>query len=194
MSTALNLGITRRWTEQPMPVHYVTGLQLAEELVAAGVPIDLARATITSVCLASKNERPPKTLGYFREPILEAFRGAEQRALNDAAARGGAAKRGLAPIANVVSADRANGERADRAAYDVARRAAATAWINDPANRAALARVKHTLDEKYAKIAESGWKARAYEADFVIAIAETVGFPNFETWAAQRTPATSGVA
>lgn len=191
MSVALNLGIARRWTEQPNPVHYNTGLQLAEDLIAAGVPIDLARSTITSVCLASKNEKPPKTLSYFREPILESFRAAEQKALNEAASGGAVIKRGMATIANVVSA---KDERADRAAYDIARRESAATWINDPANRAALASVKQTLDEKYAKIADSGWKTRAYEADFVIAIAEKTGFPNFETWSSQRAPATSGAA
>lgn len=69
-----NGAITERWGEQPSPLTRGThATQLADDLRAAGVEWETARLSIYDQCRRSKNPRPPRTVNYFRDGILEAW-------------------------------------------------------------------------------------------------------------------------
>jgi phage replication O-like protein O len=192
LSTAANAGITARWGEQPSPLNYATGLQLAEDLRRAGIPLEIARHAIASVCAASKNDRPPYTLSYFKGAILDAYRDAEQKAFNaaDPATVGlrPGEKRGGQPraIAAIVNADTRAAEHKLRARHDDERRHAAIEWGKDPAHHAAYAEIVAEATAKYEAIITTAWGQKARDAAVVLACAELAQFPAFEKWAAQH--------
>jgi hypothetical protein len=71
LTVAANQGITARWQEQPNPLRssHPSALQLAEMVVAEGIPLDVARSAIYSACVGSKLDRPPRSLNYFAEVV-----------------------------------------------------------------------------------------------------------------------------
>lgn len=91
--TALNLvvwsnrAITEHWGEQPSPLTRGThATDLAEELRAIAADPETVRKSIYDQCRRSKNERPPRTVSYFRDGILEAWR--QEQARRDLSASG----------------------------------------------------------------------------------------------------------
>lgn len=71
LAIAANRAVEARWGEQTRPLlpgHGPT-VQLAEELVTAGVPLEIAEASIARQVLA-KSDDPPRSLAYFRAGIL----------------------------------------------------------------------------------------------------------------------------
>ena len=87
LTVAANLGIATKWGEQPMPLRpsHSGALQLAEDLLAEAIPLELARSAIYSTCLQSKLARPPRSLGYFAEAVRGAWANQQaQRALEGA--------------------------------------------------------------------------------------------------------------
>jgi phage replication O-like protein O len=187
LSTAANAGITARWGEQPSPLHYATGLQLAEELRLANIPIEIARHAVASVCAVSKNERPPYTLSYFKGAILDAHRDAEQKAYN-AADPGVTRKRGGPPtsIANVVAPAKAQAKRAEEIAYDTARRAAAAEWGR--ANQTEYQTIRRSIAETFQGFGTATWIDKAVENQVVVECAQLAGFPEFDAWLATNNP------
>lgn len=82
-----NGAITERWGEQPNPLTRGShATLLAEELRALGVEWEVARLSIYEQCRKSKNGRPPSTVNYFRNGIVEAWN--QERARRDLAASG----------------------------------------------------------------------------------------------------------
>lgn len=190
MSTSANKGIEYRWGEQPNPVTYVTGIELAEELLDAGVPVEIARTTIVSICHASKLARPPKTLRYFRDAILDANRDAEQRAFN-AADPGTKSERGGEPRPLSATLGDANRDRLERERLELehgkALTAAAIAWGKDPKNRAAYQAIVERVAAKYAEFpSDAQWVAKARAGDIIAECAKAAEFPDFATWRAGR--------
>jgi phage replication O-like protein O len=194
MSTAANAGIGYRWfngPENPNPLTYVTGIATAEELLTAGVPLELARTTIVSVCHASKLPKPPSSLNYFRGAILEAAVAAEQRAYN-AADPGRGGTRGGAPTSIAALVDPAKERRdqerreEDERAYQRALHAAAIAWWKDPANAPALAGITARVNANLEGHPESGWAKTVREEQLVAECAKAARFPDRATWHAER--------
>lgn len=193
LATAANDGIGQRWYAaagglNPNPLTYVTGLELASELVKLGVPIELARHTIAAVCAGSKQPKPPSHPNYFRQAIVDAFAAAEQRAF-DAADSGKNVTRGGGPrpIAAVIAPRRSDQElKALQQAYDAEQRAAAATWAKDPTNRIAVAELADTITAKYANMAASKWRDMAITHDVVRESAKRAGFPTFDAWLESR--------
>jgi phage replication O-like protein O len=194
ITSAANMGIEDKWGEQIHPINYGASSALASELITAGVPIDLARRTIVSVCKASKLSAPMKAIGYFREPIFDAFRDAEQKAF-DAGARQIAGSIGLASSENRGGAPRAISsvvqqelERAERAAeseYDHERRAAAIAW--GEANELELRGIVREVEARYDGYdRSSSFIGRAISAEVQKLSADRCGFPSFENWQSEK--------
>jgi hypothetical protein len=75
LTAAANKGITERFGEQPTPIR-ATHSSVDELLVAcdaAGVPDEFAMRVLYERAKSLSLERPPRTLGYFRAALLEAW-------------------------------------------------------------------------------------------------------------------------
>lgn len=140
LTTAANRGITERWGEQPSPLHHGGSYQLAQDVHGAGIDLELARTAIVAACKASKNEKPPKSINYFREVVFQANRDAEQRTLDASSTKPRDPKsKGPTPLSTVVRrvVDPEAERRLERevAAYSEAKRQAGVDWGNDPNNK-----------------------------------------------------------
>lgn len=76
LTRAANEAVTAKWGEQPTPLMAGSGyaLQLATDVRDAGVPIEFAVGVIGDV-LARRpaSEKPPRSMAYFRDAVLEAW-------------------------------------------------------------------------------------------------------------------------
>lgn len=75
LTAAANKGITERYGEQPVPIR-ATHSSVDELLAAcdaAGVPDEFAMRVLYERAKSLSLERPPRTLGYFRAALLEAW-------------------------------------------------------------------------------------------------------------------------
>lgn len=76
LTRAANEAITAKWGEQPTPLRAGSGyaLELARDVQAAGVPLELAAAEIrAAIERRPASEGPPRAMTYFRQRILEAW-------------------------------------------------------------------------------------------------------------------------
>jgi phage replication O-like protein O len=197
LSVAVNRAIGTRWFkgENPHPVVYATGLDLAAELRAVSVPLELAESVIASVCATSRNAKPMSTVSYFRQPIMDAARVEEQRVLNADAA---GTRRGGAPASIAVLVDPEKGKRsierhdADVATYQQERTAAAITWGKDEANAKAYTAI--ALRAKTHFEGQSGsWLQAAHAEMIVNECAKAAKFPDFDTWIQARSAEPAGV-
>lgn len=96
LTIAANAGISRRYGEQPSPIHHGHrgGIEAAEALRAEGVDIEFAHAVVFAYASALTKDRPPRSVHYFTEHVIERWR-------DDQAKRAAAGYRG----ANVPAAE-----------------------------------------------------------------------------------------
>lgn len=79
LTAATNRGITQRYGEQPHPIRF-SHPSVADTLAAfdaAGVPDEFASRVLFEKASACPLDRPPRSLGYFRQAVIEAWQ-AEQ--------------------------------------------------------------------------------------------------------------------
>jgi phage replication O-like protein O len=183
LATATNNAIARKpgWGgESPSPLHFSTATQLAADLIAAGVELELARSAIAKAVERSRRPEAPKAIEYFRQAIFEAARAVEQRELD----RGD--DHVQAPVAHavrqVVTAQGEQEKRATRADYDAARRRAGERWAQDPANRLKYAAIVQRCSADHAALLDTSWGQTARDKAVIIACADAAGFEAFEVW------------
>lgn len=82
LTVAANRGLTTRYGEQPVPLRWSHpgAAELAQVLAAAGVPTDWAVAQLESMAAACTLERPPRSVRYWAESLLELWHVQESRA------------------------------------------------------------------------------------------------------------------
>lgn len=85
LAAAANKAITEKWGEQPNPLKWdaPSTIEAVEAFAKAGVPVDFARDAIYTACLALKQDRPPKSVNYFVEAVMDRWKA---KASNAAAA------------------------------------------------------------------------------------------------------------
>jgi hypothetical protein len=90
LAAAANRAITERWREQPNPIRHdaVPSMHLADDLTAAGIPIEFAcDAVYTHIKDSTSLSQPPKSLKYSHGYVFDQWRA---RAEHAAAASSGA--------------------------------------------------------------------------------------------------------
>jgi phage replication O-like protein O len=196
LSTAVNAGIAQRWGEQPTLVKYGTGLQLATLLIARGVPVEDARTTIAEACQRSKKDRPPNTIEWFRNPILEAIDEARQRALN--AASTPPVTRQLpgnqsAPMPR-TPAQRAADQARERIAEQERARLerlytdelakVSRSWRADNLDR--YLEISEVVENEIPATSNPEFRKTVIEQTILLRCAKEIGFPDLETWLSER--------
>lgn len=190
LTSTANAAITARWGEQTTPLVYGLSTQLAADAILAGIALVVAEKAIRVACERSKQQRPPRSIEYFRERIWEAAQVEQSRAY--AAGRtapAGDQPRGGPPtsLANTLrdqEASRALDEL--RKNYDDERRRAARTWAEDAANADALAAITDTAKSQSVFPLDSKIGLRTLEATIVQKCGEACGFPDFDAWAKAR--------
>ncbi len=73
LTIAANAGISARYGEQPNPIHHghAGGITCAERLRKVGVDLEFAHVVIFAYASTMTRERPPRSLGYFTEHVIE---------------------------------------------------------------------------------------------------------------------------
>jgi hypothetical protein len=78
LTAAANQGITEQFGEQPVPLRAVSKgtAETREALALAGVPLAFACAALKHLGATRKTQehRPPKTLKYFAEAVVDLWR------------------------------------------------------------------------------------------------------------------------
>lgn len=82
---AANRAVTARWGPQAHPYLHGQSYVLADALLEAGVPLDIARQSIASQCEKSQKASPPKSINWFKDGVLQDFAEQQQRAIDGAA-------------------------------------------------------------------------------------------------------------
>jgi hypothetical protein len=198
MSTAPNAAITKRFGEQPNPITFVTGLEIARILIDKGVHLETARSAIAGVVERFNGQRPMTSLAYFREAIERAHASRVQRGLNAAdptvpEVRGGPPSR-IEPGNTSMhlpgvdgTAERNAREHAERLEYDAARQAATHAWSMAEENTAEYEQITADVNAAYAGMLDHETGKRARDAMVILTCAKRCGFPaSFEAWRANR--------
>lgn len=85
LTMAANFGIAQKYGEQPTPLIASSGNthKCVDELRAQGVDFDFAEAVIFAYASTMTKDRPPQSLGYFKQHVLD--RWAAECARRDAA-------------------------------------------------------------------------------------------------------------
>lgn len=186
LCTAANNANTKRWGEQPLPIRWDSGhsLELAEELVKASVPLELARSTIAAVIAKSKNRQAFRALSYFRNAIFEAQSGAVQRGHDRSATAPG--DPGGARAAATEESERRRQLEKLRDVYDGERKAAVLRWRLHPDNAAEVNRMNAEADRRFKHVTRTV-SGRMDRLTFLATEeAAAVAFPPFEEWARAR--------
>lgn len=84
ITIAANNSITRRWGEQIHPLVHGQSYELADALMAAGVPLPTAVESIGIQCERSKKPTPPKSINWFRDGVLQHHATEQQKAVQAA--------------------------------------------------------------------------------------------------------------
>lgn len=188
ITTAANAAVTRKWGEQTRPYFYGMSTQLAAELVADKIPLAIAVWSITDQIDRSKATRPPSTISYFRNGILDHAKTDEQRRLdrlnpvtigNQPQARGGQ------PTSLAYSLEPVQQERLDHAEaarFDAERRQAVREWADKPENASQVAAIHAAAKSAAVMDIHAGIGKRAYESDVIDRIAAAANFPTFNLW------------
>jgi hypothetical protein len=81
LATAVNAGIEARYGEQPLAIrHSHPGShKCAEALLAAGVDLEFAHAVIFAYASSLTLDRPPRSLGYFTQHVLDRWESEQER-------------------------------------------------------------------------------------------------------------------
>jgi hypothetical protein len=115
--TAANRAITARFGEQPNPIRHDSGgsLHTVEAIEAAGVPIAFAADAIYTYVTTelTYQERPPRTLNYFTQYVVERWRASEEHraaATSDATLLPTATPNGGGSFTGALAKMRARGE------------------------------------------------------------------------------------
>lgn len=190
LTAAANGGIEKRWGEQPNPLNYGNSTQLAHDLVEMGVRLETATAAIAQVCATKKGEKP-FGVEYFRNAIITAHRGDEQRDFERANPVRLSEERGGNPVPMSAMAIHQTytpvAERSEFSVhqqYDAERAKASEAWASDPANVTQLTALMATAERENAFLGPK-WIARAA----AVAIGQAAGFPPFDAWRAAQSAA-----
>jgi hypothetical protein len=79
--TAANAGIRQRYGDQPHPIHYghASCIPCAEELRAAGVDVEFAHAVIFAYASTLNLHRPPRSLRYFTQYVIDRWNSEKAR-------------------------------------------------------------------------------------------------------------------
>lgn len=202
LTAAANAGITRRWGEQPNPMHFGQAMQLASDLIAADIPVEVATDSIARQCAAKRGEKPG-TIEYFRLGIVDHNRRRIQRefdAANPVEARGTGGEPTRIHIDQAaLTQQRQVKIRTDaeiQAEYDRERRKAVDAWATaNPARyREIVAKANEERREmlRAAGCAESSpLGTRARDAKIATQCGAAVNFPTFDAWRAAKTRQTT---
>lgn len=75
LTAAANQGITAKYGEQPNPIRHMHpgGAEMAATLKARGVPVMFARDAIYTAATRCTLKRPPQSLKYFLNQVLDAW-------------------------------------------------------------------------------------------------------------------------
>lgn len=81
LTTAANAGIQVKYGEQPNPIHYghAGGLPAVEAIRAAGVDMEFAHAVVFAYASALTLEKPPRSLKYFTQHVIDRWRAEQSR-------------------------------------------------------------------------------------------------------------------
>lgn len=81
ITIAANNAIRARWGEQTRVLVHGMSYELTRDLQEAGIPLDVARASIVDQVERSSKATPPSTINWFRPGILASHAEQQQRAL-----------------------------------------------------------------------------------------------------------------
>lgn len=81
ITIAANNAIRARWGEQTRVLVHGASYELTRDLQEAGIPLDVARASIVDQVERSSKATPPSTINWFRPGILASHAEQQQRAL-----------------------------------------------------------------------------------------------------------------
>lgn len=81
LTIAANAGISVKYGEQPNPIHYghSGAIPAAEALRAEGVDVEFAHAVVFAYASTLTLDRPPRSLRYFTEYVIERWRAEKAR-------------------------------------------------------------------------------------------------------------------
>ena len=80
ITVAANRAITKRWGEQTHPLVHGQSYTLTDELMTAGVPLDVAKTSVVLQCERSGKPAPPKAINWFKRGIVQHHAEIQQRA------------------------------------------------------------------------------------------------------------------
>lgn len=69
LAICANKAVTEKWGEQPSPYTPASAASLYDVLRTAGVPPEIARLSFYRQCRESLQQRPPRSINYFRAGI-----------------------------------------------------------------------------------------------------------------------------
>lgn len=191
LCTAANRAITARWGEQTNPIRWSAGhsIALAEALGKNGVPLELARSTISAVIRKAKQRAPFTNLSYFEKPIFEAHDSAKQRQFDRQSST-------AAPSQREMDEQRRKQQEQLQGEYNRERSAALTRWRLDPKNEAEVERIQREANSRFTATSKSNdFEVRADRNRFTIAEESAAAdFPPFDTWLSQRAQSPPAIA
>ena len=83
LTVAANHAITKRWGEQTHPLVLGQSYALTDELMTAGVPLDVAKASVALQCERSGKPVPPKAINWFKGGIIHHHAEIQQRVADE---------------------------------------------------------------------------------------------------------------
>lgn len=84
ITIAANHAVTRKWGEQTHPYIHGQSYELAQSLIEAGVPLDVAKASVVEQVERSGRTAPPRSINWFRPGIITYHHEQQQKAIQAA--------------------------------------------------------------------------------------------------------------